>query len=157
MSARMILFSVLIFLLLTVPVSAADKQDITIYQALQIGEKAEMGTITSVVKTEDGWIIKGSNLHNSNPSALIINAQTGLVTSARNITPKAIILGENTYEYSGGVYPYNTDFFKTGQVYNGFEIYQNNSRYFKMKHAIFINTEEGFIAYFMTEGPEMTK
>lgn len=154
MSARMILCSVLVFLLLTVPTLAINKQDITIYQALEIAEKAEMGNITSAVKVKDSWTIKGSNLHNSKPSELLINARTGVIASASNITPKAIILGENTYEYSGGLYPSSTDFYKTSQIYNGFEIYQNDSRYFKMKHAIFIYTKEGFVAYFMTKALE---
>lgn len=157
MLARMILFSVLIFTLLTVSASAFDKHEMTIYQALQIAEKAEMSNITSVVKTEDIWAITGSNLHNAKLSELFINTRTGLITSARNITPKAIILEENTYEYSGGLYPFSTDFYKTGQEFNGFEIYRNDLRYFRIKHAIFIKNVEGFVAYFMTEGPGMTK
>lgn len=157
MSTRMLLLGLLFVLLLTGSAIALDKQDITIYQALQIAEKAEIGNFTSVVKAEGLWTIKGSNLHNAKPSELVINARTGLIVSARNITLKAIILGENTYEYAGALYPYSKAFYKSGQVFNGFEIYQNDSRYFKMKHAIFINTKEGFVAYFMTKGPGMTK
>lgn len=157
MPAKILLFSVLVFLILTVPVLALTKQDITIYQALQIAEKSDMGDITSVVKAKGVWTVKGSNLHNAKSAELLINASTGLVVSAKNITPKAITLGENNYEYSGTLYPASSDFYKTDQVFNGFEIYQNDSRYFMMKHAIFIKTKEGFVAYFMTAGPGMTK
>lgn len=157
MSARKILFSVLILLLLTVPTLALEKQELTINQALQIAEKAEINNITSAIKAKGVWTVKGSNLQNSKPAELVINASTGLVTSAKNITPKTIILGENTYEYSGSLSPISKDFHKTDQVYNGFEIYQNDSRYYQMKHAIFIKTKEGFVAYFMTAGPGMTR
>ena len=159
MSARMIFVSVLVFLLLTVPVLAANNStpDLTIYQALQMAEKVEMGNFIGAIKTKDSWTIKGSNLNNSKPAELLINAKTGLITSAKNIILKAIILGENTYQYSDALYPSSSEFYKTNQVYNGFEIYQNDSRYFKMKHAIFIKTKEGFVAYFMTSGPGMTK
>lgn len=158
MSVRTMVFSLLLFLVL-LPISAlaASKQDLTIYQALQIAEKAEIHQITSAVKAKDFWMIKGSNMNNTKPAEIMINVKTGLVTSAKNITPNAIILGENTYGFSGTIYPVSSEFAKSDQIYNGFEIYQNDSRYFQMKHAIFIKTQEGFVAYFMTSGPGMTK
>ncbi|MCK4259930.1 MAG: hypothetical protein KAX49_13190 [Halanaerobiales bacterium] len=157
MSTKMILFSTLFLLLLAVPASALNEQDISIYQALKIAEKVEMGNFTSVVKIVDFWAVKGSNLHNTKPCELLINARTSLIVSAKNITPKTIILGENTYEYSGTNYPYSEKFYKTNQIYNGFEIYRNDSHYFRIKQAIFIRNEEGFVAYFMTKGPGKTK
>lgn len=157
MSTRIILISALALLLLTLPISALKEQDLSIYQALKIAEQAEMSNFTSIVKSEDLWTVKGNNLNNAKPSELVINARTGLVVTARNITPKAFVLGENTYEFSGTIYPKDDKYYKTNQIINGFVIYQNDSRYFQMKQAIFIMNEEGLVAYFMTKGPGKTK
>lgn len=157
MSVRMILTCALFLLLLTVPTLAQNNDGMSIFEALQLAEKAEMGSFTSAENVAGFWAIKGSNLQNTLLCELLINSKTGLIVSAKNITLKEIVLRDNTYEYSGIIYPYNDYFYKTDLIYNGFEIYQNDSRYFKIKQAIFLRDEEGFVAYFMTKGPDKTK
>lgn len=157
MSVRIIMTSILFLIVLTVPTLAFNEQDLSIYQALKIAEDVELIRCTHAVKIFEFWAITGTNLNNAKPGEILINARTGVIKSARNITPKAIILGENTYEFSGTIYPDSEKFYQTGQIYNGLELYRNDSRYFKIKQAIFIKNEAGFVAYFMTKGPGMTK
>ncbi len=157
MPVRIILVSTILILLFTVSFQVLSEKDISIYQALKMAEEVDMGDFTSVIKIVDCWAIKGTNLHNTLPCELLINSETGLIISAKNITPEAIIIDKNTYEFSGMTYTFNKNFYKTDQIYNGLEIYRNDSHYFKMKQAIFIKNEKDLVAYFMTKGPGMTK
>lgn len=136
---------------------ALGKASLSIYDALQIAEKLEMVDFIAVLKMDGLWVVKGVNMHNLVPCELHIDVCTGLVEYSMNITPKDIVIGENTYGYSGKIYPYSSDFYKTNLKYAGLQLYRNDSRYFQMKNAIFVHNVEGFLAYFLYKGPGVTK
>ncbi|MCK4257502.1 MAG: hypothetical protein KAX49_00895 [Halanaerobiales bacterium] len=149
------IFLLIIIILLINPLIA--KAELSIYDALELGEKLELFDFVAAIKMDERWVLKAYNLDNLEESELHINSETGIVEYSMNITPKDIVIGENTYGYAGNIYQYSENFYLTDLCYNCLKIYRHNSKYFKMKNAIFIHNLEGFVAYYMYTGPGVTK
>lgn len=131
--------------------------ELSIYDILQIAETLEVGEFTAIFKMSDQWVVKGTNMSNEEEAELHIDALTGLVQYSMNVTPKDLVIGENTYGFSGVIQPYSDKFYHSGIVVNGLKIYQIDSTFYRLKNAIFIQNMEGFVTYYMYKGPGVKK
>lgn len=148
---------IIIFALGLMGLMAQAENILTVYDALSIAEKNDVGGFVSVINNQSWWQIKGVNQNNRQPCELRIDQETGIIEYCVNVTPKDIVIGENTYGFAGKTYEKTGAFVDKGVIVNGFRIYINNDRMFQMRQAIFIQNKNQLIAYNMYQGPDLIK
>ena len=146
----------LLFLFCFLPLLQA-AAEVSVFDALDICVKNEVGEFVSLNKVVGYWEIKAVNLNNQSECYLRINRKTGIIDFCSNVTPKDLIIGENTYGFSGERLKKNRKFYDTKTVVNGFRIYKNDSRFFIQRQAVFIENNGEFLAYLMYKGPGVIK
>lgn len=157
MKGQVPLLLTLVLIVFPVVSSIQAGKEFSIYDALALCEKNEVGDFSSVVRKAGFWEIKARNLNNRQECVLHISLETGLIDYCLNVTPKDIVIGENTYGYSGRKYGDDGGFYFSELIVNGLKIYRNDSFYFRMKQGIFIKNGEEYAAYYMYKGPDLTK
>jgi|GEM_PF-5280268 len=150
------LFLITLSLSFTLPgVEAA--AEVTIFEALELCVENDVGEFKSVLKKDGCWQIKAMNLNNQKDCLLRIVRKTGIIEFCTNVTPIDLVIGDNTYGFSGEKLRKSKKYYETGMVVNGFRIYKNDSPFFQERRVVFIKNDDGFLAYLMYKGPGLVK